>query len=195
MYWGPDILIQPDGSRTAGVLARFILNRAYKITCDCRLVSDKIIRLTGCSPEKIVVFPWGIDLGVFKPSNEPSPIRQVLGWDDNEILIMNRWFYPIYGVEYFIDALSVVVQKRPKTRDILIGEGDLETEFKKRVGELGLEEYVYFAGRVAEDQMTAYLNAADVYVTTSLSDGTSCSMLEAMACCLPVVVSDALVYY
>ena len=38
--------------------------------------------------------------------------------------------------------------------------------------------------------MPAYLNAADIYVSTSLSDGTSLSLLEAMACSLPVVVTD-----
>lgn len=192
---GSDILVQPDESRIAKMIARFTLNRADKITCDCQLVKDKIIKLTGCSPEKIVIFPWGIDLGIFNHSNEPSPIRKRLGWEDNEILIMNRWFYPIYGVEYFIESLPVVVQQRPKARVILIGEGILEDTFKKRISELGLDDYVHFACRVNEAEMAAYLNAADVYVTTSLSDGTSCSMLEAMACGLPVVVSDAPVYY
>jgi glycosyltransferase involved in cell wall biosynthesis len=38
--------------------------------------------------------------------------------------------------------------------------------------------------------MAMYLNAADIYISTSLSDGTSCSLLEAMACRLPVVVTD-----
>ena len=55
---------------------------------------------------------------------------------------------------------------------------------------LNLDEYVYFAGFVPNDELPLYLNDSDLYVSPSLSDGTSASLLEAMACGLPVVVTD-----
>ncbi len=54
----------------------------------------------------------------------------------------------------------------------------------------GLEGVVRFVGAVAPEQMPAWLRAADVYVSNSWSDGASLSLLEAMACGLPAVVTD-----
>ena len=56
--------------------------------------------------------------------------------------------------------------------------------------ELGIGEKVFFPGWIDKKEMSNYLNAADIYVSTSFSDGTSCSLLEAMACSLPVVVTN-----
>jgi len=195
MPWGSDILIWPNESSSAKRFTRLTLRRADIITCDCQLVKDRIIELIGCQPEKVVVFPWGIDLDIFKPSNGPSLIRQRLGWEENEILIMTRNFRPVYGIKYFIEALPSIVRQRHKARVILVGSGSLEQSYRKQITKLRLERYVYFAGTVDEGSMAGYLNTADVYVTTSLSDGTSTCMLEAMACGLPVVVSDTPAYF
>lgn len=97
---------------------------------------------------------------------------------------------PLYGHAYFIEALPHIIAAEPLTRVIFVGSGELEPSFRRRLVELGLEEYVYFAGFVNGPAMAEYLNAADVYISASLSDGTSCSLLEAMACHLPVVVTD-----
>ena len=66
---------------------------------------------------------------------------------------------------------------------------------ENKIEELGLKDHVYFAGKVNDEKMAECLNAADIYITTSQSDGTSASMLEAMACGLPVIVSNAPAYY
>jgi glycosyltransferase involved in cell wall biosynthesis len=195
MPWGSDILIETDLSPFLKWSTWFILKRADMITCDCELVKNKIIELSGYPGEKIIIFPWGIDLNVFRPLNRPSRVREKLGWEDKKILIMNRNFKPVYGIEYFVEALPTIIQARPDTRVILAGNGPTLPECKKRVAELGLTDCVYFAGFLGDQEMAEYLNACDIYVTTSLSDGTSCSMLEAMACGLPVVVSDAPAYF
>lgn len=195
MPWGSDVLIEPETSLSRKEMARFTFQQADAITCDCRLVKHKILELTGCSPEKITIFPWGIDLRTFKPANVPSNIREKLGWRDKKILIMTRDFRPIYGIEYFIEALPAIIHKQPEARVIFVSTGPLEEACRQKVTELGLAGHVHFAGAVDETGMTEHLNAADIYVTTSLSDGTSACMLEAMACGLPVVVSDAPVYF
>jgi glycosyltransferase involved in cell wall biosynthesis len=195
MPFGSDILLRPDNSLLEKYIARFTLRRADMIYCDCEVVKNKIVKLSGCSPDKIVVFPQGgIDFRIFRPITH-SPVREKLGWKDKTILIMTRQFRPVYGIEYFINALPVVIQQRPHVRVILVGAGPLESTYRERIDQLGLNEYIYFAGWVDDRIMSEYLNAADIYVTTSLSDGTSNSMLEAMACGLPLIVSDAPVYF
>ena len=103
---------------------------------------------------------------------------------------MNRSFAPVYGIEYFLRSLTKVAKAVPDARVLLIGSGPLETTFRALVKELGIENMVKFLGFVANEELPAYLNAADLYVSSSLSDGTSVSLLEAMACGLPVVVTD-----
>lgn len=195
MPWGSDILIRPDRRLDHKQMAQLTLREADAVTCDCQLVKDRIVELANCDSNKVIVFPWGIDLSIFKCTNGSSKVRERLRWEDKEILIMTRQFQPVYGIEIFLDALPAIIRERPMVRVVLVGSGPLERDYRSRIKELGLNEHVYFAGSVDEVAMAEYLNAADVYVTTSLSDGTSACMLEAMACGLPVVVSDAPAYF
>ena len=195
MPWGSDILLRPDESFSMRQWTRLALKRAHMITCDAQIVKARIISIAGCRPEKVIIFPWGVDLSIFYPKPRPAAIRQWLGWQENPVLIMTRNFQPVYGIEFLIDALPEVLRACPETRVIFVGSGPLENDYKMRLDQLGLSGKVYFTGRVDDPTMAEFLNAADVYVTNSQSDGTSCSMLEAMACGLPVVVSDVPAYY
>ena len=66
----------------------------------------------------------------------------------------------------------------------------MRPQIESQVRNLGIEQYVRFLGTVPNEELPAYLNAADLYVSTSDSDGTSTSLLEAFACGLPAVVTD-----
>jgi len=190
MPWGSDVLIRPHDSAWAMWRTRFTLRRADMITCDAEEVKDQIVRLSGCASNKVVVFPWGIDLETFRPEHS-GKVRKSLGWEDKKVLICTRNFdIRVHGVDYFIRAIPAVLGKCSDLRIILVGTGPLEREYRKLVSELNLDQVVHFAGWLDETQMGEHLNAADVYISSSLSDGTSCSLLEAMACGLPVVVTD-----
>jgi glycosyltransferase involved in cell wall biosynthesis len=191
MPYGSDILIEPYKSLLRRLIVKYTINKADMITCDCETVKDAIIEMTGFAPNKMVLFPWGIELEKFYPDRAKSiRVRERLAWVNNKILIMNRSFESVYGIQYFIEALPKIVSKEPTTRVLLIGSGSLDEPLRALVADRKLETVVNFVGRVPSDEMPEYLNAADVYVSTSLSDGTSSSLLEAMACALPVVVTQ-----
>ncbi|MBI4319850.1 MAG: glycosyltransferase family 4 protein [Chloroflexi bacterium] len=191
MTAGSDVLLRPQEGRVLRWEIEFALKRADRVACDCEYVKRKILELTGRRSDAIVVFTHGVDLSVFRPSPPPSSLRRRLGWEGNTVLIMCRGLNkPIYGLEYFVEVLPVVVRARPDTRVIFLGAGPIEPVCRARVAELGLSEKVHFAGQVDEMEVAEHLNAADIYVSSSLSDGSSVAMLEAMACGLPVVVSD-----
>ena len=59
------------------------------------------------------------------------------------------------------------------------------------IGDLGLGDLVHAPGRASYDLLPDYFRSADAYVSAAVSDGTSISLLEAMACGLPVVVSNS----
>ena len=191
MPWGSDILIEPMKSILRRSITKYAINRANFITCDCEIVKRKIIELSNYDEKKILVFPWGVELDLFKPdSNKAENIRNALGWKDNKIIIMNRNFEHVYGCKYLLQALPKIIREEPGSRIIMIGQGSLEGGFRRFVKEKSLGEYVKFPGAIRNKEMPGYLNAADIYVSTSLSDGTSISLLEGMACGLPVVVTE-----
>ena len=191
MPWGSDILLVPKKSLFNRKITEFTLRKADMITCDAETVKKEIIQLAHSPEEKIVVFPWGIDLSLFKPDiSLRVNLRKRLGIEEKKVIIMNRSFKPVYGIEYFLRALPMVWEKVPNIYVLLIGSGPLENKLRKLVDELNLELIVKFVGEVPNAEMPAYLNASDLYVSSSLSDGTSLSLLEAMACGLPVVVTD-----
>jgi glycosyltransferase involved in cell wall biosynthesis len=190
MPMGSDILLTPQKNRRLFNKTKFAIKRADMITCDCEYVKNRIVKDYAYPIEKIVVFPRGVDLSVFHPGYDGGTIRNKLGWGNKKIIIMPRHFRPVYGVEYFIKALPYVVKADSDIRILLCGQGPMENEIRKLVNELGLAEYVHFTGEVKNNELPLYLNASDLYVSASLSDGSSLSLLEAMACALPVVVTD-----
>jgi glycosyltransferase involved in cell wall biosynthesis len=84
------------------------------------------------------------------------------------------------------------VAERPLREPVLhlLGGGPDEAALRRLTDELGIARRVRFTGRVGDTAMVATLQRARASVSVPSSDATSVSMLESMACALPVVVSD-----
>jgi glycosyltransferase involved in cell wall biosynthesis len=186
--WGSDVLLNPKNPLLRAI-AKYTLKRADGVIVDSVVQENAVIGL-GCKKDKIWKFPWGIDLEKFKSSVEGREIKRLLGWENHPIVICTRAHKPIYGIEYLIKAIPLVVGTNPEARFLIIGEGPLTESFKRMVQEYRVEKYVKFIGTIPNEEMPRYLGAASVYVSTSFSDGTSISLLEAMACGLSVIVTD-----
>jgi glycosyltransferase involved in cell wall biosynthesis len=191
MPFGSDVLIQPDRSLLSKFAAIFALSRADLIACDAESVKNKILTLVRSHKDNIVVFPRGVDISLFRPSDQSGrEIREELGWEDKLVVVHDRSFEEVYGIEYLVEAIPLIVNECPEARFLFCGTGRLETEMRMKIRQQHNLEYVRFMGYVENSELPRYLNSADVYVSSSLSDGTSISLLEAMACGLPVVLSD-----
>ena len=188
MAWGSDVLKAPK-NRVFRYIIKYSLKRADFVTVDCEFGKNAIINL-GYPEDKIAVFPWGVDLNKFNYIINGENIRKELGWENNSIIVCTRKHEPVYGMEYLIRAIPEVIKKEDNARFIVIGSGSLTNKLKQMVKNLNIEGYVKFTGNVPNDILGKYLAASDIYVSSSLSDGTSVSLLEAMACGLPVVVTD-----
>ena len=190
MPWGSDILIHPFKDERTMLQTQYVIEQASHIYCDCDEVKNTILKITDFDAEKISVFTLGIDLKIFnKHRTAPSIIKRI-GWQNKRIIIMTRAFNHLYGIHYFLMALPKIINDEPETRILLVGTGPLEDKLKDMVNSLDINQYIHFTGHISYDQLAYYLNSAEIYVSTSKSDGTSMSLLEAMACRLPVVVSD-----
>jgi glycosyltransferase involved in cell wall biosynthesis len=189
VVWGSDILVEARNSLIFRLIAKYVLNKADGVIVDSEVQKKAAMEL-GCNENKIWKFPWGIDLEDFNPDISGLETKRILGWENNKIIISNRSHFPVYGIEYLIGAIPIVVKEMPEARFLIIGDGPLTEALKKMTKRLGVTRYANFVGRVPNQQISRYLKAADIYVSTSFSDGTSASLLEAMACGLPVVVTD-----
>ena len=187
--WGSDVLIFPWKFVPLRTLVRYALKKADVVLVDSDVQKKAVIRL-GCDINKILSFPW-VKLNGFESNvKQKSEVRKELGWTEDDIVIISmRDHKPIYGVNYLVEAIPFILRQEPKAKFLILGEGKLTSQFKQRVRKYVVQGYVKFLGRVPHRDVAKYLNAADIYVSTSFSDGTSASLLEAMACSTTPIVT------
>jgi L-malate glycosyltransferase len=187
MTWGSDLLVDADRNPLWSLVTQYTLKRTAVMVGDCQAVRNKAVRL-GFPSERIVTFPWGVDLDRFQPGE--STLKNRLGWGDCFVILSLRSWEPIYGVELLVSAFLRAAQVVPQLRLILLGDGSRRESIRTLLANSGLEERVYLGGLTENEQLPEYYRAADVYVSASYSDGSSVSLMEALACGLPVLVSD-----
>ena len=187
---GSDVLIESKSSPMSSWIVKYSLYHSDLITCTSNSVKRSIARM-GIPSEKIVSIPRGVDLNRFSTdsSTVPSDNRKMESFE-TPTLIMTRNFYAVYGVEYFLKSLPEVVKKFPQLKVFLLGDGPLRERLFRLSSELQIRDNIHFAGYVNETRLGEYLSSADIYISTSLSDGSSVSLLEAMASGLPAIVTD-----
>jgi len=180
--WGSDVLIFPWKFVPLRTLVRYALGKADVVVVDSDVQKKAVIRL-GCDVNKILSFPW-VKLDGFESNiRQKSEVRKELGWTEDDIVVISmRDHKPIYGVNYLIAAVPFILRQEPKAKFLILGEGELTSQFKQRVRQYVAQGHVKFLGKVPHSDVAKYLNVADIYVSTSFSDGTSASLLEAMAC-------------
>lgn len=191
MCWGSDLLVDARKSRGARQAARYALKRAAGAFGDCNAVAEAIRSLAPIPDDRLLTFPWGIDLKRFGPGPSRLDMRAQLGWERNPIFLCTRTWEPVYAIDVLVRAFGAVYQQHSKARLMLLGDGSEAAKIQGLIDELGLRSVVHAPGRVSYELLPDYFRIADVYVSSTLSDGTSISLLEAMACGLPVVVTEA----
>lgn len=187
MSWGSDLLRDADNHTGIRRQTKFVLRQAEVLVGDCQAVRDKAAGY-GFSAERVVTFPWGVDLAHFSPGADPG-LRERAGWKDAFVVLHTRSWEPVYGVEVFARGFALAAQQRPELRLMMLGGGSLAGEVRKQLMTAGLDR-VNFGGQVSYEKLPGHYRAADLYVSASHSDGSSVSLMEALACGLPALVSD-----
>jgi glycosyltransferase involved in cell wall biosynthesis len=188
--WGSDVLIS-GRTLLRRPFVKLALRRADLITCDAEHMRQAIIRL-GVYEHKIRIIYFGTDINKFSPSTKNANLRNQLGVFNRPMIISLRSLEPVYDLETLLYAIPQVIKEIPEAIFVIAGEGSQEAYLKDLASDLEIVDNVRFTGSIPNDQLPDYLNASDIYVSTSLSDaGLSASTAEAMACALPVVVTDS----
>ena len=168
-----------------------LLRKANVVTCDAWHMMEEVLEL-GVPKKKIYIINFGIDTNRFCPLPVSWEIRDKYQLGNSPVVFSLRNFEPVYDIPTLLRAIPIVLKSHPQTLFMLIGHGSLEKELKRLAVDLGIEGAVRFIGFVPNLQLPTTLCSLDVYVSTSLSDaGIAASTAEAMACGIPVIVTDS----
>ena len=168
--WGSDILITPKESIIAGKIVKSVLKKTDLITCDADHMKEALIRF-GADPFKIKIIYFGIDTKKFSPGDGDDELKKELGISGLKSVISLRSLEQIYNIETLIKAMPLVLREVSDARLIIAGIGSYEKKLKKMAKDMNLLKHIKFIGFVLNEDLPRYLRIADVYVSTSLSDG------------------------
>ena len=188
--WGSDILIDPKKLMISKYAVKYVLRKADLITSDGECIKSSMMRL-GVDGQKVIRINFGIDTRKFAPRSRNVNLRKQLGIEGFHSVISVRNLEPVYSVETLVEAMPLVLREVPKTQFLIVGKGSEEKRLRRLVENLNVIASVKFVGFIQNELLPDYLASVDVYVSTSLSDsGIASSTAEAMACGLPVIITD-----
>ena len=166
-------------------LFAYVCENAIHVNCVSE-VQKKQIEQLGIISEKVSVIPMGVDEAFL----EMRKNRKIELNKHPFIIISNRNLLPIYNVSLLVRAIPIVLKDEPETKFLIAGDGSEKQNLEREVENLNLGASVQLLGRVAHKDMPKLLAQADIYVSTSPYDGTSVSLLEALATGVFPVVTD-----
>lgn len=126
--------------------------------------------------QRIAVFPNGFDSRKFYPMDK-AQARKQLGFPENQFIIA---FTGAFTQRKGIDKLNSALKTCDDVYSVFLGDGELKPDCKN----------ILFCGKVSNDQVVLYLNAADVFVLPTKGEGCCNAIIEALACGLPIISSD-----
>ncbi len=163
----------------------YVCKNATHLNCVSKIQKKEIEQL-GIINEKISIIPMGVDEAFL----EVGKSRKVELNKRPFVILSNRNLLPIYNVSLLIRAIPKILKEGPTTKFVIAGNGSEKQILEKEVKDLNLSASVRFLGQVPHEEMPSLLAQTDIYISTSLFDGTSVSLLEAMASGAFPIVTD-----
>ena len=186
--WGSDIYEFPNEN----ILKKIILKKNLK--CSFRIASTSFAMAEETRKyvnKKIYVTPFGVNLDLFKPSDK----------NKNEIKIgIVKALKLKYGIRYLIEAVYILRERLRKEGEFKIinkircdiyGEGEERFQLMELTKSLNLDNIIKFRGYIENTKVPDILNSFDIFCVPSISESFGVAAVEAMACEVPVIVSNA----
>jgi glycosyltransferase involved in cell wall biosynthesis len=169
------------------------VKRATHILADSQATQDDLVALWNVNPDKISVLYSGV-ADRFRPitySDQLSAMRQRYDLGDSPYLLCVGTVQPRKNYQMLIRAYATIARDWPHNLVIAGGKGWLFDEILAEVERNNLSDRVRFIGFVDEADLPALYSDATLFLFPSLYEGFGLPLLEAMACGVPVVSSDA----
>jgi len=181
------------GSEVVSHLERATAQNADAMITVSNAMQDDLVR-HGWPQAKINVVWNGVDPDRYNPKVSPkkdvSEIRKAYGIADdwNMLLFLGRLTW-VKSVKNLVQALPLILKDYPKTKLVILGKGEEQSDIVETANRLGVKDnVVYHFDFVPEDQRILHYAASDVCVFPSVYEPFGIVSLEAMSMAKPVVV-------
>lgn len=179
----------PDFRRPKRVrFNQLALRWTARVTAVCGYVKRLLVDNEGIGAERIEVIYNGVDPSRFETAADRAAARDALGLPASApVVTCVARFHPVKDHPTLLRGFAHARARVPEARLLLVGGGDGEPALRALADELGITPAVTFAG--VRSDVPAVLAASDVFAMTSLSEGTSVTLVEAMLARRPAVVT------
>ncbi|WP_067508210.1 glycosyltransferase family 4 protein [Actinoplanes sp. TFC3] len=162
-----------------------VVNRATGVAVLSEFMRSQVAELSPRAAEATTLIPGGVNTDWFRP-------RSSIPEDDlsEALLFTARRLTPRTGVTELIAAMSSVVERHPRVKLAVAGDGHLRPRIEADIASYGLEKNVELLGRVSEEELRSWYRSATLTVmpTTEL-EGFGLTTAESLLCGTPVLVT------
>lgn len=164
----------------------YFLTSVYAVS---QTLGNEVSKQKGFNPEKIIVLPNGVNTDLFKPLPKDPALLTIYNFQQDDIVIgsVGR-IEPVKNYELLVNTVLFLKAKGYKVKGLLVGDGSKLSTIRETICKNNLKDYFVLAGK--SDNLPAMYSLMDIFVLTSKNEGMSNSLLEAMSCGKPVVVTD-----
>lgn len=171
----------------------FFSRRKYNKDIDCIIAVSKGVKKVlaggGIDPKTIKVIPDGIDFTPYEQAGSSHYLRNEFSFAEDDFLVgIVAHLADHKGHKYLIRAAGILKEKAPKIKFIIVGEGPLKMQLTRQASESHVGDIVFFLG--FREDVPQILGSLDLFVLSSYLEGLGSSLLDAMACRLPIVATN-----
>jgi glycosyltransferase involved in cell wall biosynthesis len=179
------------GQRARRLFGWRVAGHLYNRTvCVSDAVRDGLISIYRFPKRKTITIHNGVSVPTFVPCQSTrASVRAKFGLGANDfLLICVARLGKAKGVDILVQAVSEVIRRGISFKCIVLGDGPLKEALLEQAHSLGLTGHLIFEG--FQPDVRPYLQAGSAFILTSHLEGLPLSVLEAMACGLPCIVTD-----
>jgi glycosyltransferase involved in cell wall biosynthesis len=148
----------------------------------------RVLVAGGVDPERVTVVPSGIDLDKFRGVEPLADLRSRFGFPEDALVVGNvAALAPHKAQRVLVAAAAKVIEREPRARFLVVGEGRERARIERAIREHRLEGRVVLAG--FRHDVLRILLALDLFVLSSVLEGLGTSLLDALLAGVPVVAT------
>jgi len=181
-------LIKLSFDRTLGRLMLCSADRTIALSGHNR----RLLLQMGASADKIVIVPNGVNVETYRNLQRNAKVLKELGSQGPILIYVGRLDWN-KRVEKIVESMPKILKNFPSAKLVVIGPdyANCSVAFLDLGRKLGVERSLVMTGKVSAERLLELYSVADVFIMPSSYEGFGLSMLEAMICRIPVIVSPA----
>lgn len=171
-------------------MIRFLYNKADKIIGVSNDISNDLINEFHLKSNIVLTIPNGIDIDKTRnlANNELDPYEKAWIQDSDNVIVTMGRLEPVKAQWHIIRAMQYVKQEFNDAKLLILGQGSLMENLQTLIKDLALEDSVILCG--VKENPFKIISKGKVFVMSSLYEGFSQALLEAMCCGVPCIATD-----